>query len=1300
MPQELTIPGNIYVYYRDSFIGRDQKGNIYASRGLTNWVAENHELLDLGGTVSEDRIVNSSNRKKWEEFTFKYLSKWFPGRASRFCLRRTTKDKEGNDTWDLFAHPDDAVALNLTGKNGELPIAWIYLRKHPKEPTIETAHIRGFRSRVITELDENDLVLTTAINIESASKIEPWDWETVPRELPRELRKMKSTVQNVEKRKEEWVEYLSWMYEGQRSNEWGAKITDIQAPTGDDPYYILTIQAPDNIWRKIENKRARGAPLHAISPEHSQDTDIWKRSDESQDDLRSRRRNETDAGYLQGVRGKLKKIRGGRGRLEGRIEVDPPNPENPLSGLSEQFISYFIINDVSRNLTQIDRQRKGLERLQELEASGYNQVHEWLFDISQARAGLKSPPELMHRPLARLNDEQELAVRAALNAPDVFLIQGPPGTGKTTVIAELINQATEEGMRVLLASQANLAVDNALGLLAQTPNVRPIRRYSPSAEIDPEAEKFLEDNVIRDFFVPSIREHCGVAHKKSEALRRSRDAVIQCREQLHSIKNEWREQTKLLNGLDRKKGDAILREGDANDTKERILLDRDSLHAARIIIKDEKPEMLDANMAAVLGIEYSHITDLQALTKLTSEQERLYVLSTHLKKPPGGGSSDPRISSLEAGMKAAAGDEDYIRAQELKTELESRMKERREAVGEDNWALWTRNLNRLLPETGWDELVTLSRELEFPDNLFDILAEQNSRIRARIEKVQLEAKKLESRASATRHELSTLLHQSERAIIKELEKAIVEVQKTLETRREIEEQRELPRRRLVDATQTWLELLESLPEGIVNENDLDITGTDPDSILKTADGWMDEQQEEIEKDDNWRTIRKDWLGDLENPKDSTLRDLEIMYHRLVNIEGVTTSYAGSPYWYKKHLQNPFDIVIIDEISKATPPELLLPLLLGRRAVLVGDHRQLPPTFKRPNRREEASAEEMAVQDERFRHYEKMVTSALFTEYFRDANDSIKCTLRIQYRMHEQIMRCTNEFYEGQLKCGLSQSEEEENKQHGFNIVKRDSGGTFRGEGSELITPQMHAVWIDSSFNREGNYCSEMDGVRIPTSRRNEREVRIARHLIYEFNEQIEARKDLIAQESWNGDSMLMHLDPDGRLPVGFITFYADQKHAFREIANENDSWAGMLNRWPHLTVRADTVDRFQGGERPVIIVSMVVSPKPYNETQRQKFEDLVSKIWYNPRELSNKRGFDSGGIPWTKTGFIRSPERINVAYSRAQNLLIIIGNRYTLEKVQGVKITRDDGRTDAKAIYRQIQKVIGEGGMLDGRDLL
>ena len=45
-------------------------------------------------------------------------------------------------------------------------------------------------------------------------------------------------------------------------------------------------------------------------------------------------------------------------------------------------------------------------------------------------------------------------------------------------------------------------------------------------------------------------------------------------------------------------------------------------------------------------------------------------------------------------------------------------------------------------------------------------------------------------------------------------------------------------------------------------------------------------------------------------------------------------------------QTSFDVAIIDEVSKATPLELLMPLMRARRAVLVGDHRQLPPLFQR------------------------------------------------------------------------------------------------------------------------------------------------------------------------------------------------------------------------------------------------------------------------------------------------------------------------------------------------------------------
>ena len=56
-----------------------------------------------------------------------------------------------------------------------------------------------------------------------------------------------------------------------------------------------------------------------------------------------------------------------------------------------------------------------------------------------------------------------------LSVPDVCLIQGPPGTGKTTVIAEAIYQLVIRNKRVLVASQANLAVDNALERLISNP---------------------------------------------------------------------------------------------------------------------------------------------------------------------------------------------------------------------------------------------------------------------------------------------------------------------------------------------------------------------------------------------------------------------------------------------------------------------------------------------------------------------------------------------------------------------------------------------------------------------------------------------------------------------------------------------------------------------------------------------------------------------------------------------------------------------------------------------------------------
>lgn len=57
---------------------------------------------------------------------------------------------------------------------------------------------------------------------------------------------------------------------------------------------------------------------------------------------------------------------------------------------------------------------------------------------------------------------QKDAIEKALNAEDFLLVQGPPGTGKTTIITEMIEDFVHQGLRVLICSKNNLAVDNVL----------------------------------------------------------------------------------------------------------------------------------------------------------------------------------------------------------------------------------------------------------------------------------------------------------------------------------------------------------------------------------------------------------------------------------------------------------------------------------------------------------------------------------------------------------------------------------------------------------------------------------------------------------------------------------------------------------------------------------------------------------------------------------------------------------------------------------------------------------------------
>ena len=89
------------------------------------------------------------------------------------------------------------------------------------------------------------------------------------------------------------------------------------------------------------------------------------------------------------------------------------------------------------------------------------------------------------------NDRQIESIAKSLLAEDLALIQGPPGTGKTTVIAEIIWQSIRRNpdCRILLTSQTNLAVDNALERLQGQPGIRPIRIGKPD-KLEPEGRRF------------------------------------------------------------------------------------------------------------------------------------------------------------------------------------------------------------------------------------------------------------------------------------------------------------------------------------------------------------------------------------------------------------------------------------------------------------------------------------------------------------------------------------------------------------------------------------------------------------------------------------------------------------------------------------------------------------------------------------------------------------------------------------------------------------------------------------------
>jgi len=101
------------------------------------------------------------------------------------------------------------------------------------------------------------------------------------------------------------------------------------------------------------------------------------------------------------------------------------------------------------------------------------------------------------------NHGQLQALNRANSSENIFLIQGPPGTGKTTLIKELIYQelTSNPDSRILIVSQANVAVDNVLRGLAEQIHISPaaVVRCGRKDKISEDLQDFNFENRFEQY---------------------------------------------------------------------------------------------------------------------------------------------------------------------------------------------------------------------------------------------------------------------------------------------------------------------------------------------------------------------------------------------------------------------------------------------------------------------------------------------------------------------------------------------------------------------------------------------------------------------------------------------------------------------------------------------------------------------------------------------------------------------------------------------------------------------------------
>ena len=284
----------------------------------------------------------------------------------------------------------------------------------------------------------------------------------------------------------------------------------------------------------------------------------------------------------------------------------------------------------------------------------------------------------------------------------------------------------------------------------------------------------------------------------------------------------------------------------------------------------------------------------------------------------------------------------------------------------------------------------------------------------------------------------------------------------------------------------------------------------------------------------------------------------------------------------------FGTLFIDEAAQALEAACWIPMKRASRVILAGDHCQLPPTVK------SIAALRAGL-------------GKTLMERIAENKPEVVTLLKIQYRMNDEIMRFSSDWFYGGKVESAPQIKYRSVLDYDHPITWIDTSNeenqiTIEGEDAPEDSASTSSSASASNQNSDLNFKEQFVGESF--GRINKAEAELTLLTLAEYFTKISKRRVL-----------------EERIDVGIISPYRAQVQYLKKLIKKYEFFKPYRR-----LISVNTVDGFQGQERDVILISLV-------------------------------RSNDEGQI-----GFLKDLRRMNVAMTRARMKLIILGNKETMTK--------------------------------------